>query len=201
MFATKFLGIGFFLLIVGVALTGTFFSHAVDTPVALVAGSLLALGGFALMALGFMTLAGAEFRPKKGIHNDDANVFTVGLIRCMIAISVADNTLDDSEVAEIAKIYKHLTKADIDPAVIRQTADEMLSGAIDIVGELDTLQKTLNNELKQKLVIASLYILAADGDMEDGELSMLECIREGLKLPKGQVERIKTDFLAKRDLK
>jgi hypothetical protein len=45
------------------------------------------------------------------------------------------------------------------------------------------------------------YAVAADGDMDERELVMLDNIREGLNLSINHVEKIKTNFLSKRELR
>ena len=81
-----------------------------------------------------------------------------------------------------------------------KTAEEMMAEGVDVEYELSTLEGALNKESKHKLIVASLYILAADGHMDEDEVAMLEFIREGLKLSRREVEGIKKNFLAKRAL-
>lgn len=200
MLSTKILGTGTVLLVLGVSGIGGFSFGFVNDPMALNAGIFLALIGFALMVSGFIALAGGEFGKRDLIEAGDSGVFTVGLIRCMVAISIADDHLDDTEITEIAKIYRHLTKTEISDDVIRQTADAMMEQGAKIEDELLIIEPTLTRDLKEKIIIASLYILAADDDMDERELLMLDDIREGLGLPLKRVEKMKADFLAKRNL-
>ncbi|MCB1784051.1 MAG: TerB family tellurite resistance protein [Alphaproteobacteria bacterium] len=200
MFGTKFLGLGILLLLPGIIAVGAYFSHATESLPVLAVGTAMSGGGFILLVMGFLSLAGSEFIPKKGVRAGDANLFTIGLIRCMIAISIADNVLEEKEISEISRIYKHLTKSEISDALIRKTAEEMMAEGVDVEYELSTLEGALNKESKHKLIVASLYILAADGHMDEDEVAMLEFIREGLKLSRREVEGIKKNFLAKRAL-
>ena len=136
--------------------------------------------------------------PKEGIREGDSAAFSIGLIRCMLAISIADDHLDDTEITQIAKIYHHLTTAEISEEIIRETAAEMQEYGIDIQKELRTVAPSLKAELKEKLIIASLYILMADGDMDEDELIMLDDIRLGLGVSLKQVDKIQKNFMKNR---
>lgn len=200
MLSTKMLGIGTVIMIFGILIIGSHLFQFTTSPLAAILGSFIATGGFILMMLGFFSLAGGEFGKKDLLHAGDSSAFSVALIRCMVAISVADEHLDDTEITEIARIYKHLLKVDTNEDMIRNTAAEMQEHGVNIQDELKTVSKTLNKELKEKLIIASLLILAADGDMDEGELIMLDDIRLGLGMSLGQIDKIKENFLSKRDL-
>ncbi len=197
----KILKYGLFLLVAGLAMVGGYMAELSQEPLLYTAGMICALIGVILMGAGFLTIVGLEYMPKKGIREGDKNVFTIALLRCMLAISIADNFLDDDEVIEIRKIYKHLTQAEIPEEVVRKTAQEMIDAGTDIESELLATAGTMDKDHKDKLVIASLYILAADGDMDERELVMLDNIREGLNLSINHVEKIKTNFLSKRELR
>ena len=201
MIGTKILGTGILFLIAGLSLVGGHMFHIIENPVFFTAGAITAMLGVVMMGSAFLTLAGAEYIPQEGIRVGDQNAFSVALLRCMLAISIADDVLDDSEITELQKVYKHLTKNEIGEDVIRDTANEMMEQEeYSIQVELSTMVSTLDNASKEKLIIASLYILAADGDMDERELLMLDEIRIGLKLSIGKVEKIKKNFLSNREL-
>lgn len=196
MISTKILGTGTFFLIAGVCLIGAYLFGFIANSIIFSIGFFLTFVGFITMVMGFFTLAGGEFGKKHLMEAGDSAVFTVGLIRCMIAISVADDHLDDTEIVQMGKVYRHLTKTDIEPDVIRQMAAEMQDSGCDIQKELESIKPTLTKDLKEKLIIASLYILAADGDMDERELIMLEDIREALGVSLKKAEEIKAGFFA-----
>ena len=191
---------GLFLLVCGLAMVGAYMSEITVEPVIYTIGGICAILGLVLMGAGFLTIVGFEYMPKKGIREGDQNIFSTALLRCMLAISIADNILDDSEVTELRKIYKYLTQTDIEEQTIRDTAQDMMENDTSIETELSVLVDNIDIQHKEKLIIASLYILAADGDMDERELLMLDDIREGLNLSIAHVERVKKEFLSKRDL-
>ncbi|MGH1456587.1 MAG: TerB family tellurite resistance protein [Alphaproteobacteria bacterium] len=200
MVGTKILGGGVAILIFGLALVGAHSLQIIAHPFVFAGGIISAIIGVVLMITGFVTLAGSEYMPKTGIRSGDQNAFSIALLRCMLAISIADDVLDDDEITELQKVYKHLTKNEIGTDIIRDTAQHMMEQDTSIQTELSTMVGTLDKASKDKLIIASLYILAADGDMDERELIMLDEIRLGLKMSVGAVEKIKKDFLSKREL-
>ncbi len=201
MISTKVLGTGTFLFVAGMLAIGAYTLKVVPDPNVFAVGAGSALLGVVLMGLGFLTLAGKAVIPQSGIHNADSAAFSIGLIRCMLAISIADDYLDDDEVAQIAKIYKHLTGAAIAEETIRDTAAEMQQYGINIENELKNVAPSLDNDLKEKLVIASLFILTADGDMDEDEWIMLDDIRLGIGMSLKQVDKIQRNFMKKQKVK
>lgn len=201
MLSTKILGTGTFLFVAGILAVGAYTLKMTPDPNVFAAGAGSALLGLVLMGLGFLTLAGKAVIPKSGIQNADSAAFSIGLIRCMLAISIADDYLDDDEVAQIAKIYKHLTGAEIAEETIRDTAAEMQQYGINIENELKNVAPSLDNDLKEKLVIASLFILTADGDMDEDEWIMLDDIRLGIGMSLKQIDKIQKKFMKQQKVK
>ena len=113
----------------------------------------------------------------------------------MIAITVADNELEDREVKAVASIFKRVTGSAVGEKIIRETAEEMMKSGVDILAELRNTQGSLDKASKDRIILASLHILAADGVMDEGEEMFLEDIRDGLKVSMGRFNRIKKDFL------
>ncbi len=134
------------------------------------------------------------------MRSKNAGAFSMGLLRCIIAMSIADNILEDDEISEILRVYKQLTEWEVPEPVIRETADGMMKQGVSIELEIKNIARTLDEEQKETLILASLYILAADGDIAARELDMLEKIRTGLGLEPEKVEEIKTKFFAGKNL-
>lgn len=134
------------------------------------------------------------------LHHDDAAVSAMALIRCMIAVSVADGHLDDSEIATTAKIYRQLTGSAMDEQTIRDAADEMKAQGASVSEELANIKSILNGDLRRKIVKASLFILAADGHMDEKEEEILEDIRKGLGMSSMKFNAMKQKFLESKDL-
>ncbi len=201
MISTKFLGTGTLMFIIGLAAAVAFSLKLVPTPEIYTVGIGMAALGLACMLLGLLMIAFKAFAPQKGLEKGDTAAFSVGLIRCMLAISIADDHLDDSEIEQISKIYKHLTGATMDEETIRYTAAEMMEHGSDIKAELQTLSHSLDHNLKDKLIRASLFILTADGEMDEDELITLDDIRLGIGMTLKQLDRIQKDFMKKQNVR
>ncbi len=199
MISTKFMGAGTAMFVIGALGMGGNFFGIIDDPNILKVSIFMALVGGAYMVLSVIALAGGAIDDHmydyKTLHAGDSNVFSVGLLRCMLAITIADGKIQDSEVDKISNIFQHLTGSTLDEETIRYTAEGMLEEGTDIKTELATVKPVLNKMLKKQMITASLYVLAADGDMNDDELIMLDDIREGLGFSMGQCERMKKKFL------
>ncbi|MCB1592245.1 MAG: TerB family tellurite resistance protein [Alphaproteobacteria bacterium] len=192
---------GIVFLILGVLAIGLYQAQVVSNPMVMGGGSIsLALGGF-LLIFGRFGAAFKEYAPPSGIHRGDTAIFSHTLIRCMIAITVADDVLEDDEIKAVRSIYKRVTGSDISAKLVTDTAQGMMDSGVDIMTELRNTQASLDKESKDKIIIASLYILAADGVMDEGEELFLEDIRDGLKVPLARFNKIKKSFLASRSLK
>ncbi len=201
MLSTKILGGGIALLVLGLIVCGLQITGQIPDQIYFKAGTAIVILGVITMGAGIFLLTGIEFMPKEGLRESDQNIFSISLLRSMLAISIADDVLDDSEIVELKKIYKHLTQDEMDTDTIRHTAEDMMASGNNIEEELAIAAKVLDKKHKEKIIIASLYILAADGDMDERELLILNDIRRGLKLSIEHVEKIKADFLSKRDLR
>ncbi len=158
----------------------------------------LVIGGL-FFVIGQTGLA-AALRPPQGMHREDSAMAAIGLIRSMLAIIIADGTVSDEEVRMTAKLYKQLTGSAISEAVIRETAEDMIVEKVAIAEEMVRLRSILDSDTKQKIIKAALFILAADGKMAVAEEEILEDVRMGLAMPKGQFKRIKSAFLKSKGL-
>jgi uncharacterized tellurite resistance protein B-like protein len=154
----------------------------------------LGLGGV-LFVIGLLHTIVHYSQSNKGLHRADVSAMSLALIRSMIAMSIADGNLDDAELKTIAKIYAQLTGTEIDEDTIRDTAEHMKSEGVSIADEMKNAKTVLDKDLKNKIVKAALYILAADGVMEEGEEAILEEIRAGLGISKAALETTKEKFL------
>lgn len=200
MSGVRILASGIALMIFGLLAIGAYQTQSITDPVVMTGGSVV-LGLGALMTIfGFLSSAFQEFVPKTGIHRGDTAIFSHTLIRCMIAITVADNELEDREVKAVASIFKKVTGSAVGEKIIRETAEEMMKSGVDIIAELKNTQASLDKASKEKIIIASLHILAADGVMDQGEEMFLEDVRDGLKVPMTRFNKIKKEFLAAKNL-
>ncbi len=199
MVSIKFLGIGTAVFVCGILGIGAFMYGAYADQQIFKVSIIATFVGAAYMVFSFIIMFGGAISDQLGdhktLHAGDSNVYSVGLLRCMLAITIADGKIEDSEIASLTKIYKHLTGSAVDEATVRYTAEGMLEQGTEIKTELETVRPVLNKMLRKQMVVASLYVLTADGDMDERELIMLDDIREGLGFSIGACERMKKNFL------
>ncbi|MFP4098073.1 MAG: TerB family tellurite resistance protein, partial [Alphaproteobacteria bacterium] len=183
MIGIKLLSLGMALLVIGLGCIAAHSMEMVEFSGLPVLGAAITVIGVGIMVAGiFATLGSAVGDHRRGIHAGDGAVFSVGLLRCMLAIIIADKHVDEAEIEQTARVYKHLTGTAMDKDTIRNTANALVEEGTDINTELQNIAPTLGKNPKKQIVIASLYILAADGHMDERELSVLENIREGLEM-------------------
>ncbi len=202
MVSARFLGIGTLMFVIGIlGIGGYMYGFFTDQRI-IKTCIVIAFLGAACMIFSVVVIAGNAVNDQlddyKTLYAGDSNVYSVGLLRCMLAITIADGEIHNSEIKQLTKIFKHLTGSDIDEKSIMSTAKIMLEEGADIKTELETINPVLNKVLRKQMIVASLYVLTADGDMDDRELIMLDDIREGLGFSMGKCERIKKDFLRNR---
>ena len=185
---------GIFLALLGCGLLAGDYFINLEAP-------LLSLPGYGLLGVGILVfmfgLGHSLFQQIKSdehIHRDDQTLAASALIRCMVAMSIADDHLDEREIRTIVKIYEQLIGNRIEDDVIRETAQYMQEEGIDLETELKTIRKSLPSELRRKILKASLYILAADGVMDAGEEKKLDEIRQGLGLSKSLLRSMKNQL-------
>ncbi|MCF8496569.1 MAG: TerB family tellurite resistance protein [Alphaproteobacteria bacterium] len=158
---------------------------------------LLAAGGIAFIGGLFHSVI-FQIRRETSLHAQDGTVAAMALIRCMVAVSIADGHLDDREVNTIARIYRHLMKSPMEPETIRETARHMIQEGTDLRAEIHHVRNSLYKDLRRKILKACLHILAADGQIDAREEEMLELIRKGFRLPRKDLRRMKRKFLDSR---
>ncbi|NCC21490.1 MAG: TerB family tellurite resistance protein [Alphaproteobacteria bacterium] len=157
---------------------------------------LMAVGGLGFVA-GFFLLIFA-LRDPVGVHAQDANASFTALVRCMVAMSIVDGRLDKNEAKTITRIYELLTGEELEEEFVSEIADAMQNSPTVLHDELMGIRPILTNDLKEKIIKASFYILAADGVVEKNEERLLEDIRHGLDYPKMRYMAMKKDFFASR---
>ena len=156
----------------------------------IIAGGILFLVGTAMLTL--------ALKDPEGVHQYDTAISYIALVRCMVAMSVADGDLDQQETTTISRIYKKLTGEHLNQSFIKEIADTMKNEGSDIQNELIRVREILTDDLKNKIIKASFFILAADGLMDEKEESLLEEIRKGLDYPALRFIALKKKFIESR---
>ncbi len=195
----QYMTYGVVLFVLGAALT--YAAGIYDLPVFALYGGygLLGLAAASFFPGLILSLMQLTFEPK-GHDEEDVKVALSVLLRCMVAMSVADDHLDEREERMIAKIYEQLVGQPLSAETIRETASHMQEGGVNLIHELEHLEGRISGDMKAKIMKASLYILAADGQVDEGEEAKLDEVRVGLSISKLRYEKIKTAFLQSKGL-
>jgi len=198
MLGTKNMTIGLLLCVLGVAVMAA--SHFTELPQLILKG---AYGAITIGAIQFIIGILHSFvyqATDEGLHADDAPVSAMALIRCMVAVSIADGHLDESEIEATGKIYNQLTGSTMNEETIRDIAQDMQDNNSSVPEELSRIKNVLDKDLKHKIIKASLFILAADGRVDEEEEKILEDIRKGLGVSSGKFNTMKEKFLTAKGL-
>jgi hypothetical protein len=193
--ASKVLASGLVVAVLGGIFFGVAKIWGADPWVLTTGYSLMGAGGV-MFAGGFVMLLLALQDPK-GVLADDAGASFTALVRCMVAMSIADDDLDKREVKSISRIYEILTGEELEEEFVEEIARAMQEEKSDIQTELERIRDILTMDLKEKIIKASFYILAADGVVEKEGEQLLEEIRKGIDYPLVRFKVFKQRFLKK----
>jgi tellurite resistance protein len=108
------------------------------------------------------------------------------LIYTMVLVSAADRDMTDAELKTIAELVAHLPIfRDYDRRLIPQTAAscaELLNEECGLETALRLIHDSLRPELRETAYALACDVAAADGQVTQEELRLLELIRYGLKI-------------------
>ncbi len=193
--ASRVLALGLIIAVTGGGFFGYYHFNETDPWTLMAAYGLMGLGGV-MFAAGFLMMILA-LREPAGVHAQDATTTFTALARCMVAMSIADGSLDQKEVRSICKIFETLTGDALDEDYVEDIAVSMHNDKSNIETELSRVKHILTKDLKEKIIKASFYILAADGVIEKAEEETLDKIRKGLDYPIVNYKMLKQQFLKK----
>lgn len=116
------------------------------------------------------------------------------LIYVMVIMSAADSTMTDSELASIGEMVKTLPVfTDFDDSEILPSAQrcgDLLQNANGLDAVLERVAETLPNKLYDTAYAIAVDVAAADLDVRQEELRLLQIIRDRLSLDKLTVAAI-----------
>ncbi len=191
--ACLILAVGLVIAVIG----GIFFgvAHAGDTDLTLLTTGLILLGvGGLFFSAGFLMMLYA-LREPTGVHEQDVAATYTALLRCMVSMAVADGTVDEAEIKTIRRAFKALTGEGIGNDFVSEVVESVYESNTNIEIELSRVRSILTPDLKEKILKASFYILAADGIMDADEEELMSQIRKGLGYSIIRFTLMKRDFL------
>lgn len=107
--------------------------------------------------------------------------------KVMIHVLLADGVIDDSEVETTRDIYSKLTGKEISAETIRIEIMEIERTREDLYQYLTNLQGGLNDEGKEMVIRAALFVALADGEFHDDEKALIGKIGEKLGMTNAHI--------------
>lgn len=118
------------------------------------------------------------------------------LIYTMVLVSAADREMTDSELQTIGDIVRHLPVfSDYDQGKLAETSRdcaELLNNEDGLDRVLDVILASLPEKLRETAYALACDVAAADGEVSQEELRLLEMLRHSLpvgRLPAAAIER------------
>ena len=108
------------------------------------------------------------------------------LIHTMVLVSAADRDMTDAELLMIGEIVGHLPVfEDYDRNLLSQTAEDcavLLDNEGGLEATLELINGALPSKLKETAYALACDVAAADGDVQQEELKVLELLRHELRI-------------------
>ncbi len=110
--------------------------------------------------------------------------------KVMIHILLADGIINDAEVDTVQDIYHRITGNQIDRTKFLDEINLIETNNEDLSRMLINLQGSLNDEGKEMVIKAALYVALADGEFHDEENLMLAKIGKDLGMTKAHIQGV-----------
>lgn len=110
--------------------------------------------------------------------------------KVMIHMLLADGVIDDSEVDTILAIYLRITGNQIEKNKLLAEINEIEKNTDDFTNTLTQLQGCLNDEGKELVIKAALYVAMSDGEFQEEEQQMLAKIGQDLGMTAAHVQGV-----------
>lgn len=111
--------------------------------------------------------------------------------KVMIHILLADGVIDDAEIETSIDIYKKITGNEITAASFRNEIDVIQANKQENLSScLHNLQGVLNDEGKELVIKAALYVALADGEFQQEEQELLGKIGSDLGMTNAHIQGV-----------
>jgi uncharacterized tellurite resistance protein B-like protein len=116
--------------------------------------------------------------------------FHAAIKKVMIHILLADGVIDDSEVDTVQDVYQQITGNQIEKNRLLDEIKLIEKSEEDFASMLVSLQGCLNDEGKEMVVKAALYVARADGEIQEEEKEMLVKIGKNLGMTQAHLRGV-----------
>lgn len=122
--------------------------------------------------------------------------YVVGVKRVMMKLALADGVVEESEIDAIAEIFQQLTGGQIDRGDIAAEIEHMKNDTSSVEDYVSELRGSLNNDGKEKVVMAALMVALADGDFDDSEVKEIMALGKALEMSSAHVKGIISEVIS-----
>ncbi len=137
-----------------------------------------------------------QYDPNANAQQVEAEYHTA-IKKVMIHMLLADGVIDDSEVETTRDIYSKLTGKDVSTDEIRNEINHIQNTREDLSKYLTKLQGSLNDEGKEMVVRAAMFVALADGEFHEDEKALVGKVGSDLGMTDAHVFGVMSSTQAK----
>lgn len=139
-----------------------------------------------------------EFNPEKIQARMEAE-YQLAIKEVMLRIMMADGVIDNSEIEMMQSIYERIVGSPISPESIRSEIEKVKQSDRDINSYLESLQGCLNDEGKETVLAAALFVAFSDGVFQQEEQKLVMQIGKSLGMTDAHIRGVIGSMLAEVD--
>ena len=192
---TKNMGMGALWAIGGTVVTVVTLSSASAGGTYVVAYGAIGVGAVQFV-IGLVQYLGYQSKSPEQKEAAQADAALTAVVQAMVAMSVADGNLDDSEIGMISGLYQNLTGQSLAADDIRGIAASMEKSDFSITDTLDGVRGMLDTESRELVLKAAYLVLIADGIVEENEEKLLNGIADTLQISDDRTGEIIDEIMA-----
>lgn len=177
---TKNMGMGALWAIGGTVVTVVTLSAASGGGTYVVAYGAIGIGAIQFV-VGLVQYMGYQSKSPEEKNAAQADVALTSVVQAMVAMSVADGNLDDSEIEMISGLYQNLTEQTLAADDVRSIAASMEKADFSITDALENVRDMLDTESRELVLKAAYLVLIADGVVDENEEKLLNGIADSLE--------------------
>ncbi len=133
-----------------------------------------------------------DYDPTENAGEVEAEYFAA-IKKVMIHVLLADGVVDESEIDTLLAIYHKITGENIERDSLLEEIRLIEKSKEDFSSALINLQGCLNDNGKEMVVKAALYVALSDGVFQEEEKVMLAKIGENLGMSKAHIQGVMND--------
>lgn len=130
-----------------------------------------------------------EYDPAANAASFEAE-YHIAIKKVMIHMLLADGEIDDAEIDSVLDVYERVTSAKLDKAELMEEIKSIEQSRESFSSALSSLQGSLNEEGKEMVVKAALYVALADGEFHEDEKDMLAQIGKDLGMTSAHLQGV-----------